>query len=105
MALHCVKCLAKDSSEDFFDNSPRYAVVEWLHHAILGLQEHETIQYEAIMNTLVYSIENFLTFLGEKWYNTILDDTYEEEMLAWLGGVDLCQVSHNNSFDNFTDNI
>ena len=102
MALDCLKCLAKDSSEDFFDRSPGYAIVEWPHHIMLGLQEQEQIWDEAIMTTLVYSIENFLTFQGEKWYNTILSVTYvdEEEMLAWLTtGVKLCKVSPNKSYD------
>jgi len=107
MALDCLKCLEKDSSEDFFDSSPRYAIVEWPTHIILGLGKGP-IWDEAIMNTLVYSIENFLTFQGEKWYNTMLRVTYEgeEEIAVWLdAGVELCEVSHNNSFDYFTVNI
>jgi hypothetical protein len=108
MALDCLKCLAKDSSEDFFDSSPKYAIVEWPHHIILVLQEQEPIRDEAIMNTLVYSIENFLTFQGKKWFNTMTNITYmdDKDMQAWLGtGVELSQVSHNNSIHYFTVNI
>ncbi|KIJ92347.1 hypothetical protein K443DRAFT_40016, partial [Laccaria amethystina LaAM-08-1] len=94
MALDCLKCLAKDSSEDFFDSSPEYAIVEWPHHIILVLQEQEPIWDEAIMNTLVYSIEKFLTFQGKKWFNTMMSITYmdDKDMQAWLGtGVELSQ--------------
>ena len=108
MALDCLKCLAKDSSEDFFDNSPSYAIVEWPHHIILGLQEQEPIWDGEIMNTLVNSIEKFLTFQGEKWFDTISKVPYvgKGEMREWLyAGLHLCQVSHNNSFNYFTFNI
>ena len=108
MAVDCLTCLAKDSSEDFFDNSLRYAIVEWPHHIVLGLQEKESSHDEAIMGTLVYLMEHFLTFQGEKWNNSILHASYEDDegVLSWLDvGVNLCQVSHNNSFDCFTVNI
>ena len=108
MALDCLKCLAKDSSEDFFDRSPGYAIVEWPHHLILGLQEQETILDEEIMNTLVYSIQNFLTFQGKKWYNTILHVAYKnlKEIVVWPDdGVKLSQVSHNDSNNYFTINV
>ena len=107
MALDCLKCLEKDSSEDFFDSGPRYAIVGWPHHIILALQEEEPIWDEAIINTLVCSIESFLTVQGKKWYNT-LQAAYEgeDELPVWLDpGEELCQVSHNNSFDYFTVNI
>ena len=105
LALDCLKCLAKDSSEDFFDSSPRYAIGGWPHHIILALQEQETIWDEAIMNTLVCSIEKFLTFQGKKWYNAFETAT-KENMPVWLvAGLKLCQVNDNNSFDYFTLNI
>ena len=103
MALNCLKCLEQDSSEDFFDSSPRYAIVEWPHHIILALQEQETIWDEAIMNTLINFIEKFLTFQGKKWFNTSQTGT---EMRARLNaGVQLCQVSYSNSLCYFTLNI
>ena len=108
MALDCLKCLAKDSSEDFFDRSPGYAIVEWPRHLILGLQEQETILDEEIMNTLVYSIQNFLTFQGKKWYNTILHVAYKnlKEIVVWPDdGVKLSQVSHNDSNNYFTISV
>ena len=107
MALDCLNCVEKDSSEDFLDRSRWYAIVEWPHHIFLGLQDQQPILDEAIVNTLVYSIENFLTFQGEKWYNT-LQAAYENgnEVLIWLAaGADLCRVSHNSSFDYFNVNI
>ncbi|KIJ93780.1 hypothetical protein K443DRAFT_111527, partial [Laccaria amethystina LaAM-08-1] len=98
MALDCLKCLAKDSSEDFFDSSPKYAIVEWPHHIILGLQEQEPIWDEAIINTLVYSINNFLTFQGKKWYNTLEGmRKHREKKPAWLDtGVKLHQVKRTS---------
>ena len=105
MALDCLKCLTKDSSDDFFWSSPRYAVGGWPHHIVLGLQKQRKIWDEAIMNTLVCSIENFLTFQGKKWYNT-LQAAGQAENPVWLdAGVEFCKVSDNNSFDYFTLNI
>ena len=105
MALDCLKSLAKDSSGDFFNGSQTYAVVEWPHHLILGLQEQERIWDEAIMNTLIDVIENFLTFQGKKWFNTLCCAMNDLE-IVWLGDeVKLCQVSHNSSFDCFTVNL
>jgi hypothetical protein len=104
MVLDCLKCLTKDSSEGFFDNSPKYAIVEWPQHIILGLQGQEPIWDDAIINTLEYSINNFLTSQGQKWYNTL--ESTHKEMPVWLNaGVNLCQVSHNNPFDYITVNI
>ena len=102
-----MKCLAEDSSEDFFDSSPRYAIGGWPRHIILGLglQEQETIWDEAIMNTLVCSIENFLTFQGKRWYNAFEAATKEGKPIWLVAGLELCQVSDNNSFDCFTLNI
>ena len=105
LALDCLQCLAKDSSEDFFDSSPGYAIGGWPHHIILGLQEQETIWDEAMMNTLVCSIENFLTFQGKKWYNAFETANKESKPVWLIAGLELCQVSDNNSFDYFTLNI
>ena len=102
LALDCLKCLAKDSSEDFFDSSLRYAIGGWPHHIILGLQEQETIWDEAIMNTLVCFIENLLTFQGKKWYNALQNATKEEKPVWLDAGVELCKVSDNNLFNNLT---
>ena len=105
LALDCLKCLAKDFSEDFFDSSPGYAIGGWPHHIILGLQEQETIWDEAIVNTLVCSIENLLTCQGKKWYNA-LQAADEVNNSVWpYARVKLCDVSDNNSFDYFTLNI
>lgn len=100
LAMDCLKCLAQDSSKDFFNSKDKnYACLEWSHHFLLGLQGYKEFLDEAIINSSVSLLEIFLTLQGKTWYNTMLTIRYGDldEIIERLkAGKLLLQVSHSH---------
>ena len=101
LAIHCLKHLTKNLSQDFFEGHvAKYACCNWPHHILLGFQKQELNVDESIMTSLVTLIENLLTFQHKTWYNTML--TIEPDEKRWIlrcakDGKNLFQVSFCNS--------
>jgi hypothetical protein len=100
LAIHCLKHLAKYTSNDFFEGDvANYACFNWPHHILLGFQRQQCYVDETTMSSLETLIENLLTFQGNTWYNTILTvEVYKKlRMLSCVrDGKDLFQVSYCN---------
>ena len=101
LATQCLKHLGEYPSKDFFEGHvAKYACCNWPHHIFLGFQKQELTVDETIMISLVALIENFLTFQGKTWYDTMLTIGSHEKrriLRCVRDGKTFFQVSYCNS--------